>query len=115
MKHESSTQRTARRDGWTSERRRDFLERLAGGSDVRRACAGIGLSRESVYRLRRREPAFARAWDEALRMARRRAEQTFLAMLPPRLLRTMSELSGECELHGGARGRLDSVSVVAGV
>jgi hypothetical protein len=91
-----------RRDGWTPERRRLFLGFLGGGMGVRRACAEVGMSREGAYKLRRREPAFARAWDEALRSARQTAEDAFLAMLPERLLRTMSALSGECELRPAA-------------
>ena len=109
---EPLTTRPIRRDGWTHERRRRFLELLAAGIDVRRACAGVGMSRQAAYALRRREPAFARAWDEALRSARAADEAAFLAILPERLLRTMSELSGECnfrEFGGAAR---DTVRVV---
>jgi len=96
---ESLTTRPIRRDGWTPERRQRFLELLAAGLDVRRACAGVGLSRQAAYMLRRREPAFAQAWDGALRSARAADEAAFLAMLPERLRRTMSELSGECKLR----------------
>lgn len=52
--------RTIRHDGWTPARRRQFLEALAAGLDVRRACGAVGLSRESAYALRRRDPTFAR-------------------------------------------------------
>ena len=85
---------------------------LAAGRDVRRACAAIGLSRQAAYVLRRREPAFALAWDEALRAARAADEAAFYAMLPERLLRTVSELSGECKLRAPARGG-DRVAPVA--
>ena len=90
--------RTPRRDGWTLARRAQFLEHLAAGLDVKRACARLGLSREGAYRLRRRDPAFARAWDAAL--AERRAAETraFLARLPESLRRTASDLSTACEL-----------------
>lgn len=92
-----------RHDGWTPERKGRFLESLAAGWNVSRACALAGMSREGAYKLRRREPAFARAWDEALHSARRAADDAFLAMLPESLLRTMSQLSGECELSPGSR------------
>lgn len=92
-----------RRDGWTPERRWRFLDSLAAGIDVRRACAAVGMSREGAYRLRRREPAFARDWDSALQSARQTAGDAFVAMLPEKLLRTVSELSGTCELRTGAR------------
>ena len=90
--------RTPRRDGWTLARRAQFLEHLAAGLDVKRACARLGLSREGAYRLRRRDAAFARAWDAAL--AERRAAETraFLARLPEALRRTVSDLSTACEL-----------------
>ncbi len=107
--------RPVRRDGWTSERRRRFLELLAAGLDVRRACAGVGLSRQAAYTLRRRDPAFARAWDDAQRSARAAEDETFLAMAPERLLRTMSELSGECKLRDAGAAAQDTVRVVAGV
>lgn len=92
--------RTTRRDGWTAERRRQFLDGLLSGLDVRRACARVGLSREGAYRLRGRDAAFAPAWDEARRAARAAEDERFLASLPEKLRRTMSELSGRCELRG---------------
>jgi hypothetical protein len=91
--------RPIRRDGWTSERRQRFLELLGAGSDVRRACAGVGMSRQTAYALRRRDPAFARSWVDALRAARTAEDERFLAMLPDNLRRTMSELSGACQLR----------------
>ncbi len=91
--------RTPRRDGWTPQRPAQFLKCLAEWPDVRRACARIGLSRQAAYGLRRRDPAFPQAWDGALRSARAADKQAFLAGLPERLLRTMSELSGSCELR----------------
>ena len=112
---EPFTTRPVRRDGWTVERRQRFLELLAAGLDVRRACAGVGLSRQAAYTLRRREPAFAQAWDGALRSARAAKDEAFLAMLPERLLRTVSELSGECKLRGSAGAARDTVTSVAGV
>ena len=104
---------TTRRDGWTPERRQLFLELLGAGLDVRRACAGVGLSRQAAYELRRRDPAFAQAWDGALRSARAAEEAAFYAMLPERLRRTMSELSGECKLRAAGGGTQDRVTAVA--
>ena len=110
---ELPTAPAVRRDGWTPARRKRFLDLLAAGFDVRRACAGVGLSRQAAYTLRRRDPAFAQAWDGALRSARAAEDEAFLAMLPERLLRTVSELSGECELRGGGGALQDCVKVVA--
>jgi hypothetical protein len=110
---ELPTAPAVRRDGWTPARRKRFLDLLAAGFDVRRACAGVGLSRQAAYTLRRRDPAFAQAWDGALRSARAAEDEAFLAMLPERLLRTVSELSGECKLRGNAGAAQDCVKVVA--
>ena len=109
------TTRPIRRDGWTPQRRQRFLELLAAGFDVRRACAGVGMSRQTAYALRRREPAFARGWDDALRSARVAADAALLAILPENLLRTMSELSGECNFRGHRGLPQDDVRVVRGV
>ena len=100
--------RPVRRDGWTTERRRRFLACLAGGTDVRAACTDVSLSREGAYKLRRRDPAFAGEWDAATRTARAVAHEAFVAMLPERLLRTMSELSGGCELPQAVDERTDA-------
>jgi len=62
-------QTTIRHDGFTAERAALFLEQLAQRGNVRAACAAIGLSRESAYRLRRRDPLFARGWTAALVLA----------------------------------------------
>ena len=98
--HERTPRRTPCTPRRLDARAPATVPRLSRGVDVRRACSAVGLSREAAYKLERREPAFARAWDEALRAARQAAEEAFLAMLPERLLMTMSELSGECELRG---------------
>jgi hypothetical protein len=52
--------------GWTRERKMQFLDHLAGNGNVRAACRRVGLSREAAYRLRRRDPLFARGWAAAL-------------------------------------------------
>lgn len=52
--------------GWTPERKVQFLDHLAGKGNVRAACARVRLSREAAYRLRRRDPLFARGWAAAL-------------------------------------------------
>jgi hypothetical protein len=59
-----------RHDGWTSARRAQFLEALSHNGNVLAACARVGMSREAAYRLRRREPAFARAWAAAQMVGR---------------------------------------------
>lgn len=55
----------ARRDGWTPLRQAAFLGYLAETRCVKRAAAKVGMSRESAYRLRRKEGAagFCAAWS----------------------------------------------------
>jgi len=55
-----------RHDGWTEERQRRFLQALAMSGCVRDACRVSGMSNQAGYRLRRKSPEFAAAWDRAL-------------------------------------------------
>ena len=52
-----------------------FLESLSVNGNVRLACRAAKVSPQTAYRARRRQPAFARAWDAALLSARDHAEQ----------------------------------------
>ena len=58
----------ARRDGWTVARQGRFIGYLAETGSVAEAARRVGCSRETAYRLRRREGAgsFAAAWDAVL-------------------------------------------------
>lgn len=58
----------SRRDGWTPQRQADFLGHLGETGSVSAACARVGMSRNSAYKLRRKPQAesFAAAWDAAL-------------------------------------------------
>lgn len=58
--------RRLRRNGWTFARRMAFLKALQTRGNVSHAARGAGMSREGAYRLRRRCPEFARAWDAAM-------------------------------------------------
>jgi len=105
-----------RRDGWTAQRRRQFLDGLAAGLDVRRACARVGLSRQAAYKLRRRDAGFARAWGEALRAALAADEQRFPDLVAERLPWVRSRASGACELRPGEvspRNRVHNVDAVS--
>jgi hypothetical protein len=59
-----------RHDGWTPDRTARFLDTLSHKGNVARAAAAIGLSRETSYCRRRRDPLFARAWAAAMLLAR---------------------------------------------
>lgn len=50
----------------TVEHREDFLKTLAATGNVSLAAQAAGMSRQSLYRLRRLDRAFAEAWADAL-------------------------------------------------
>ena len=63
-----------RRDGWTPEKQRAFIEALADTGLVREAAARVGMTEQSASRLRRRADAraFDIAWEAAARANARR-------------------------------------------
>lgn len=60
-----------RRDGWTAGRQRAFIAALAETGCVSEACAKVGITARSAYRLRERPEAagFRAAWDHAQSLA----------------------------------------------
>jgi hypothetical protein len=77
-------------DGWTAERQLRFLETLSETRSVRAAAAGVGLSRESAYRLRNRgDGLFALLWDCALQPAAVPSEVHIEALRDGRLMRLL--------------------------
>lgn len=66
--------RDQRLDGWTPSSKRAFLEALARCGNVKNAAAFVAMSREGAYRLKRRDRAFAFAWEGAMVQARALAE-----------------------------------------
>ena len=60
-----------RHDGWTAERQRAFIAALAETGCVSEACAEVGITPRSAYRLREhpKARAFSEAWDHAISMA----------------------------------------------
>jgi hypothetical protein len=58
-----------RHDGWTDERTQRFFDALGHTGCVRDAARVAGVSNVAAYRMKRRFPLFAAAWDEALSRA----------------------------------------------
>ncbi|HEY6817034.1 MAG TPA: hypothetical protein VI168_15970 [Croceibacterium sp.] len=88
----------ARADGWTPERQARFIGLLAECGSVAEAARGVGMGRESAWRLRRRTGAgsFAHAWDVIAAIRRGEA-------VPQRKV-TLEELAehafeGPCVVH----------------
>jgi hypothetical protein len=67
--------------GVSERRRRTFLEALAEGARVKAACRAAGLTKRRAYLARRREAAFARAWDAAVAHGQEAKRRRFLASL----------------------------------
>ena len=59
-----------RKDGWSPFSRRLFLQVLADTGRVSTASEYTGLTRQSAYALRARDPVFAAGWDAACELAR---------------------------------------------
>ncbi|QPQ54267.1 GNAT family N-acetyltransferase [Allosphingosinicella flava] len=71
--------RGLRRDGWTPERKRLFQETLAECGTVSKACRIVGMSAQSAYNLRNRDPLFGAGWDTALLLARQHLADEIMA------------------------------------
>lgn len=63
----STRTRRVRHDGWTIERQKDFIARLAATASVTDAARYVGLSRQSARDLYNRSAPFRAAWEEAVR------------------------------------------------
>jgi len=64
-----------RRNGeWSGSRALTFIVTLALHRSVTLAAREAGMSRKSAYALKARDPAFAAAWDEALKSASRKRQ-----------------------------------------
>ena len=66
-----------RRNGWTAEKQRVFIDTLAKLGLVSEAAQAAGMSRKSAYKLRERPNAesFVQAWDIALMMGQDRVRE----------------------------------------
>ena len=68
-----SVRRPPRVGEWSNDKAVTFIVTLAASLNVTLAAARAGMSRKSVYALRRRDPAFALAWERAIDAHRARA------------------------------------------
>ena len=70
---------TPRVDGFTTQKRVRFLHALALCGNVSQVCGAVGVSPQTVYCARRRDPDFAKGWKAALVLAFDSAEQDLAA------------------------------------
>ena len=73
--------RAVRRDGWTPDRIRIFIETLAECGVVENAARAAGISKQSAYALRKRAAGrgFHIAWNAAEHLARRRFSEEVMS------------------------------------
>ena len=81
----SRPRRPHRLGEWTSDKVVTFIVTLAVSQSVTLAARSAGLSRKSAYALKARDPAFAGAWNAAVkaRSARRQGNKTEEVRDPP--------------------------------
>lgn len=65
--------------GWTKAKRTIFLGVLAESCNVVKAVRAAGMTPSGVYQLRKRDPAFAALWAEAMEIGYERLEMALLA------------------------------------
>ena len=92
----------------TKERQGRFLQALANTGSVTAAIAVAGSSRTRVYELRKADPAFAAAWDEAEEAAVDRLEDE--ARRPPPRERLVSFQLPALRSAGDAAGAMASIT-----
>lgn len=105
--------RPTRHDGWTLARRQCFLAALGEGANISLAAPASGMSRQSAYVLRRRDAAFARAWDNALAELAARQQREALAILIDLEVRALRKI-GYRENVPGHRQPINLVSTSRG-
>jgi hypothetical protein len=77
-RRKGGAQPDARRSGWTPAKRNRFLARLAETLNIRASVRSVRLSESGLYKLRRRDAAFAAAWDQTIVEAYGKVEMLLL-------------------------------------
>lgn len=93
---------------WTDQARSRFLEILGEAANVSGAARDVGSSRTGAYRLRSRDPEFARQWMEALEQGYCELEMLLLrhALEGSRQVETVEEFADDDQdICIGQRGR----------
>ena len=73
---------------WSKAMRAAFLDHLAATCNVTQSAAAAGVCKNSVYHIRRRDPAFAAKWEEALALGYQMIETRLLGHVLSGLGRT---------------------------
>lgn len=62
-------ERFARYDGLSAVRRRAFLRALSETGEIQKACARVGTTQQTIWKMKKRSPEFAAACEKALRIS----------------------------------------------
>lgn len=96
----------ARMRGWSPRVETRFLTALTATCNVKAACAEVGLTPASAYNHRRRWPAFATRWDEAIRLGYDQLEMglieaacNFLSRQEPADAAPIREMTADHAIH----------------
>ena len=87
--------KTARANSWTNARETRFLETLAETCNVTLAKGAAGMSSTAVYRRRRHDASFRRAWGEAIAVGYAELEMMLLRRALNGVERTIKGPDGE--------------------
>ena len=68
---------------WTNRKAHAFIEALAQHGKVAAAARSVGMTRQSAYKLRSREPVVAEGWERAQALGRKRRLTRAKATLRP--------------------------------
>lgn len=73
-----SFRRPPRAGEWSGDKAVTFIVTLAASASVTLAAARAGMSRKAAYALKRRDPGFALAWNQAIDAYRSRTRATLI-------------------------------------
>jgi hypothetical protein len=71
--------RKVRRDGWTRKRREAFLAYLAATANATASARAVRITASAAHNEKRRNPAFAAAWEEALATSQETIRTLYMA------------------------------------
>jgi hypothetical protein len=94
--------RAVRKNGFTADKRRVFLETLAATCNAKRAAAAAGIDRSAVYRLRHGNAEFAALWVQAMDAGSERLDEEVLAVAAgqPRRWQPIRRSAPTCSRRG---------------
>ena len=105
--------RAIRSDGWTPKRRALFMATLQATANVSEAARVAGKCQASAYNQRRRDPGFARDWQQALAVGYAELEALLLrqALFGTETEEIIQDAAGEIKSRKVKRGHPNTVGI----